>query len=157
MNCRCAPAPVLRRVRSSRWAVLAIVGLWSAHSFASQLDFLANTPITYLTEADRALQRDAALYVLEHAKPNATRQWHNSITGFAGRIEGLGDWVAPDGLRCRKIRLVAQAKGAESVFVLPVCKDAKGEWFIGSGLKLSPRKEKPDPSDEVGDSAVAAF
>lgn len=140
MSSGSARAPAFHRTRSGRLAMLATVGLWSAHAFALELDFLKDTPIMFLTDADKALQRDAALYVLEHAKPNAAREWRNSITGFAGRIEGLGDWISPDGQRCRKIRLVAQAKGAESVFVLPLCKDAAGEWFIGSGLKLSPTK-----------------
>lgn len=127
--------------RSGCGAMLLTIGMWSAGSFASNLDFLSDTPIMYLTEADKALQRDAALYVLEHPKSNAVREWRNSVTGFAGRIEGKGDWIAPDGQRCRKIKLVAQAKGAESVFVLPLCKDGAGEWFIGSGLELSPNKD----------------
>lgn len=140
MSSRCARAPAFQRIRKGWCAMLAAAGLWSANSFALELDFLRDTPIMYLTEADKALQRDAALHVLEHAKPNVVREWRNPVTGFAGRIEGLGDWISPDGQRCRKIRLVAQAKGAESVFVLPLCKDGTGEWFIGSGLKLSPAK-----------------
>jgi hypothetical protein len=121
--------------------MLLIVGMWSACALALDLDFLRDTPITYLTETDKVLQRDAALYVLEHTESDATREWSNPLTGFTGRIEGKGDWISADGQRCRKIKLVAQAKGAESVFVLPLCKDAAGEWFIGSGLKLSPSKD----------------
>lgn len=127
----------LRGIQYATGAMLAFVLSWPVALRALDLDFLRDTPIMYLTETDKALQRDAALYVLEHAEPNAVREWQNSITGFAGRIEGKGDWVAASGQRCRKIKLVAQAKGAESVFVLPFCKDPTGEWFIGSGLELS--------------------
>lgn len=126
----------------SAWArcAIALVTLVmpAALLSASSLDFLRDTPMTYLTEADRKLQRAAALFVLEHERANVMREWSNPATGASGRIEGQGDLVADDGLHCRKIKIVAQAKGAQSVFALPVCKNRQGEWFFGSGLKLTP-------------------
>lgn len=95
----------------------------------------------YLTETDKKLQRDAALFVLEHAQPTASREWRNPLTGFSGRIEGQGDLISDPGLRCRKIKVVVQVKGAESVFVFPLCKDASGEWFFASGPKFHARSE----------------
>lgn len=100
---------------------------------------LRETPVMYLTETDKKLQRDAALFVLEHAQPTASREWRNPLTGFSGRIEGQGDLISDPGLRCRKIKVVAQVKGAESVFVVPLCKDASGEWLFASALKLHAR------------------
>jgi hypothetical protein len=134
----------------SAWIQCAIVVSMCATSpslLALNLDFLHDTPIMHLNETDKTMQRDAALFVLGHEKPDATREWSNPLTGSSGRIEGQGDLISDDGVRCRKIRIVVQARGAESVFVLPVCKDSKGEWFFGSGLKLHP-VENPGPVAE---------
>jgi hypothetical protein len=109
---------------------------------ALHLDFLRDTPVTYLTDADKKLQREAALFVLEHAEANASREWHNPGTGFSGRIEGQGDLISDDGLHCRKLKIIVHAKGGESVFALPLCKGTNGEWFFGSGLKLQPKAER---------------
>lgn len=130
-------------------AIGAATLLMSTALPAADLNFMRDTPMTYLTDADRKLQREAALSVLEHERANAVREWSNPATGASGRIEGQGDLIADDGLRCRKIRIVAQAKGAESVFALPVCKDTKGQWFFGSGLKLSPAKNTERPEVAV--------
>lgn len=140
MRTESASAPTFHRVPRGRFTRLAALGLWPVSSLAAGLGFLKDTPILYLTEADRTLQTEAALYVLQHPTPDAVREWHNPDTGFNGRVAGLGDWIAPEGQRCRKIRLVTHARGAESMFVLPLCKDAAGEWFIGSGLELRPSK-----------------
>ena len=128
------------------WCALALATLAIPPLSASNLDFLQDTPMAYLTEADRRLQREAALFVLEHERPDAVREWSNPSTGASGRIEGQGDLVSNDGLPCRKIKIVAQAKGAESVFALPVCKNGKGEWFFGSGLKLTPATDGEPPA-----------
>ena len=111
-------------------------------TFALELDFLRDTPVMYLTETDKKMQRDAAVFVLEQADPNASREWRNPMTGYSGRIEAQGDLISDDGLQCRKLRIVVHAKGGESVFVLPLCKDTGGEWFFGSGLKLQPKAEQ---------------
>jgi hypothetical protein len=113
-----------------------------ARLLALNLDFLRDTPVMYLTDTDKKMQRDAALFVLEQAEPDAAREWRNPMTGYSGRIEGQGDLISDDGLQCRKLKIVVNAKGGESVFVLPLCKNAKGEWFFGSGLKLEPKAER---------------
>jgi hypothetical protein len=110
-------------------------------TFALELDFLRDTPVMYLTDTDKKMQRDAAQFVLEQTEPNASREWRNPMTGFSGRIEGQGDLISDDGLQCRKLKIAVHAKGGESVFVLPLCKDASGQWFFGSGLKLKPKSE----------------
>jgi len=115
------------------------VAAWAA---ALELDFLKDTPVMHLTDADKKMQRDAAMFVLDQEQPNASREWHNPMTGYSGRIEGQGDLISDDGLQCRKLKIVVNAKGGESVFVLPLCKDARGEWFFGSGMKLKPKAER---------------
>jgi hypothetical protein len=126
----------------SNWCGIVIMAMSVASASAANLSFLRDTAMAYLTEADRSMQRKAALFVLEQAQPDAVREWSNPATGSSGRIEGQGDLISEQGLHCRRIRIVAQARGAESIFVLPVCKDEKGGWFFGSGLKLSPVKSE---------------
>lgn len=123
----------------SAWMYCAVVVSMAPTSLlALNQDFLNDTPLVNLNQADKAMQRDAALFVLEDAKPDVTREWSNPLTGASGRVEGQGDFLSEEGLRCRKIRILMQARGAESAFALPLCKDQKGEWFFGSGLKLRP-------------------
>lgn len=125
-------------LRSAWIYCMVVVSMVPASLRALNQDFLNDTPLVNLSEADKAMQRDAALFVLEDARPDLTREWSNPLTGASGRIDGQGDLISEEGLRCRKIRILLQARGAESVFVLPLCKDNKGEWFFGSGLKLRP-------------------
>lgn len=129
------------------WCAIAMAALLASPRLpAGNLDFLHDTPMTYLTDADRKLQRQAALVVLEDERANAVREWSNPATGASGKIEGQGELISDDGLRCRKIRIAARAKGAENVFTLPVCKNAQGEWFFGSGLKLTPAPDPESPA-----------
>jgi pimeloyl-ACP methyl ester carboxylesterase len=132
-----------RRV-AIRCAVMIVICAIPARLFALNLDFLRDTPVMYLTEADKKLQREAALFVLEHEDPNASREWQNPQTGYSGRIEGQGDLISDDGLKCRKLKIVVHAKGGESVFVLPLCKNPQGEWLFGSGaIALDDRRFAP--------------
>ena len=100
-------------------------------------NFLDNSPLSALTDIDRQLQRDAALYVLESQDGHATREWRNPQTGFSGRIEGQGNLVSAEGLRCRNCICSQKAQGLRSSFAFPVCKDTGGNWFIASGMKLA--------------------
>lgn len=108
---------------------------------AATLDFLENTALSFLKQADMELQRDAALRALENGDPRSTQEWKNAASGYSGRVQGLGAFNSDDGLACRKLKIWTQAEGVESEFVFPFCKDASGEWFIASGKRLS-RAEK---------------
>jgi hypothetical protein len=105
-------------------------------SKALTLDFLDDTAISFLQQADIELQREAALTVLESGDPHSAQEWKNSSSGYSGRVQGLGAFSSADGLMCRKLRIWTQARGVESEFVFPFCKDASGEWFIASGKRL---------------------
>lgn len=119
---------------------LGVLGLPTL-SKAATLDFLENTAISFLKQADIELQRDTALSVLESGDPRSTQEWKNAASGYSGRVQGLGAFNSDDGLVCRKLKIWTQAEGVESEFVFPFCKDASGEWFIASGKRLS-RAEK---------------
>jgi hypothetical protein len=100
-------------------------------------DILGNSPILKMTDADKKLQYEAVLDVLESSDPRAVREWENSTTGFKGRIDAQGDMTSAEGLRCRRLQLRTQVRGLQSLFAFPFCKSAEGEWFIASGMKFS--------------------
>lgn len=124
---------------SVRLFVLTVgLGVLGSPSIAKAftLDFLEDTAISFLKQADMELQRDAALSVLESDDPHSAQEWKNSSSGYSGRVQGLGAFNSADGLKCRKLRIWTQAGGVESEFVFPFCKGASGEWFIASGKRL---------------------
>lgn len=125
---------------SAGLGVLAVgLGVFSSPVLlrAFTLDFLEDSALSFLKQADRELQRAAALNVLESADPHSAQEWKNSASGYSGRVQGLGAFNSSDGLMCRKLRIRTRAEGVESEFVFPFCKDASGEWFIASGKSLS--------------------
>jgi hypothetical protein len=105
-------------------------------AIAAGLGFLNNTPLSYFTEQDLQLMRDAAASVLDDVNPQAVREWTNPANKYSGKIEGLGSFRSSDGFRCRKLRITTQAKGIESAATYPVCKTAKDEWQLASGKEL---------------------
>lgn len=107
-------------------------------ALAGNTGFLNDTAIAALSDEDRKLQLEAALQALESTELNASRDWRNPASGASGRIDSFGKFRTDDGLRCRQVTLFARAKGIESQFAFPVCQRTSGEWFIASGMKLTP-------------------
>lgn len=100
-------------------------------------DILGNSALLKMSEADKKLQYQAVMDVLESSDVHAVREWENKETGFKGRVDAQGDMTSSDGLRCRRLQLRAQLQGSQSLFTFPFCKDAQGQWFIASGMKFS--------------------
>jgi surface antigen len=96
-------------------------------------DILGNSPLLKMSEADKKLQYQAVMDVLESSDVHAVREWENKNTGFKGRIDAQGDMRSADGLRCRRLQLRTELNGSQSLFTFPFCKDAQGQWFIASG------------------------
>lgn len=110
--------------------------LLSAGLPAADLAFLRDTAITALTDADRKLQNEAILSALEDPQPQTAKEWNNPKTRASGRAQTLGNFKTEEGLHCRKLQVLTQAKGIDNQFSFPVCKSERGEWFIASGKKL---------------------
>ena len=127
----------MRQVSVISPLMCALLMMTPGVAFSANAGFLNDTAITALTDADRKIQLDTALVVLESADPKSTKEWQNPTTGSSGRIETLGNFKSEDGLHCRKMKLFTRAKGIESQFAFPVCKKVTGEWFIASGKQLT--------------------
>jgi len=103
---------------------------------AAGLGFLRNTPLSYFTDEDMKLMREAAQAVLADTSSEASREWKNPKTGYSGQIRSLGKYTSSDGLECRRLKLGTQAKGIENEQTLAVCQASDGEWRIASGKQL---------------------
>lgn len=100
-------------------------------------DILGNSALLKLSDADKKLQYEAVMDVLESSDVHAVREWENKKTGFKGRVDAQGDMTSSDGLRCRRLQLRMQLNASQSLFTFPFCKDAQGQWFIASGKQFS--------------------
>ncbi|MFL6551413.1 MAG: RT0821/Lpp0805 family surface protein [Povalibacter sp.] len=104
---------------------------------AGNLSFLNDTALAALDEDDRTLQRAAAYSVLDAEDPVSSKEWKNDKSGSSGKIHSLGNYRSDDGLHCRKIRILTQAKSLKNDVTLPVCKLSDGDWIFASGKKLA--------------------
>ena len=126
-------------MRAFSRAVLTVVAAAGLPGLDAALptDILGNTPLLKMSDADKKLQYEAVMDVLESSDVHAVREWENKKTGFKGRVDAQGDMTSADGLRCRRLQLRMQLNGSQSLFTFPFCKDAQGQWFIASGKKVS--------------------
>jgi surface antigen len=112
-------------------AVALLTGATLCH--ASNLNFLKDTPVSYMREADRKALNDAAQVALETMKDGESLKWSNAGTGNAVAIHGT---VTPHGTSkqgdrtCRTATLVAIAKGQSQSWTPTVCKHGGGPWKI---------------------------
>jgi surface antigen len=125
------------RFLSSAIPSIVAAALLPAAVVALPTDILGNSPLLKMSEADKKLQYEAVMDVLESTEAHAVREWKNSKTGFQGRVDAQGDMRSADGLPCRRLQLRTEVRGLQSLFTFPFCKDAQGQWFIASGMKFS--------------------
>lgn len=122
--------PVHRFVHSVARATL-LVGVTFCH--ATNLNFLKDTPITYMRDADRKALNHAAQIALETKEDDESFPWSNAGTGNPVSISGT---ITPHGTTkqgdrtCRTATLVAIAKGQTQSWTPTVCKQGSGLWKI---------------------------
>jgi surface antigen len=102
-------------------------------AYAANLNFLKDTPVSYMKPADRQALNRAAQQALDTKKDGESLKWNNDGTGNTVHIEGTvtpRDTVKSEGQTCRKVTLVAVAKGQTQTFSPTACKQGGGEWRI---------------------------
>jgi surface antigen len=113
-------------------AAAALVAV-STQAGAANLGFLNNTPITYMKQRDLQALNNAAQVALNTKQDGESLDWNNNGTGNSVPINGT---VTPensfesDGLKCRKITLIAHAKGQTQTWTPVACKQADGKWKL---------------------------
>ncbi|SAK41339.1 RT0821/Lpp0805 family surface protein [Caballeronia ptereochthonis] len=104
-----------------------------AEAGAANLGFLNNTPITYMKQRDLQALNNAAQKALDTKQDGESLDWNNKGTGNTVPIDGT---VTPqnsfesDGVKCRKITLVARAKGQTQTWTPVACKASDGKWKL---------------------------
>lgn len=102
-------------------------------TFASNLNFLKDTPISYMKDADKKALNDAAQIALDRNKDGESSTWSNSGTGNAVPIHGTvtpRDTLKDGDKTCRSATLTAIAKGQTQTWTPTVCKQGNGPWKI---------------------------
>jgi surface antigen len=105
----------------------------SATAGAANLGFLNNTPITYMKQRDLQALNNAAQKALDTKQDGESLDWDNKGAGNTVPINGT---VTPqnsfesDGMKCRKITLIAHAKGQTQTWTPIACKAGDGKWKL---------------------------
>ncbi|SAK45188.1 hypothetical protein AWB78_00589 [Caballeronia calidae] len=113
--------------------VLATLFLSCTCAQAANLNFLKDTPISYMKPADRKALNRAAQQALDTKKDGETAKWSNEGTGNTVPIEGTvtpRDTVQREGETCRKVTITAVAKGQTQTWTPTACKKGGAEWQI---------------------------
>jgi surface antigen len=110
-----------------------LVATLSTGAFAANLGFLNNTPITYMKQRDLQMLNAAAQTALNTKGDGESLEWNNKGAGNPVPVNGT---VTPHetfdsgGLKCRKITLVANAKGQTQTWEPTACKHEDGKWQL---------------------------
>lgn len=127
-----AHSPVTIHLFARRLAGAALLA-GATFSHATNLNFLKDTPVSYMKEADRKALNDAAQVALETKKDGESMEWNNSGTGNSVSIKGTvtpRDTSKEGDRTCRTTTLVAIAKGQTQSWTPTVCKQGSGPWKI---------------------------
>lgn len=114
------------------FAATALVAVSTAAS-AANLGFLNNTPITYMKQRDLQALNDAAQIALNTKQDGESLAWDNKGAGNPVPVNGTvtpQDTFESDGLKCRKVTIVAQAKGQTQTWTPVACKGSDGKWKL---------------------------
>ncbi|MGF6918170.1 RT0821/Lpp0805 family surface protein [Paraburkholderia sp. 40] len=116
----------------TRWLAAALLaGPVLGH--ASNLNFLKDTPITYMRDADRKALNNAAQKALDTKKDGESLDWSNAGTGNPVSITGTvtpRDTTKEGDRTCRTATLVAVAKGQTQSWTPVACKTGNGPWKV---------------------------
>jgi surface antigen len=105
----------------------------SSAAFALNLGFLRNTPISYMRQLDLQAMNDAARVALDTKQDGESLSWNNNGTRNPVQINGTvtpHDTVKRSDQICRKVTLVATAKGQTQSWTPTACRKGKGQWEL---------------------------
>lgn len=123
----------LRGVRCTRVVFVAALLFDVAAAQASNLNFLNDTPLSYVKPRDTESIKRALIEVLNTKSDGETSQWTNEGTGNSVKIDAT---MTPEGTThdnnktCRHVAVVLSAKG-QSMNLRPVfCGRGKTDWAL---------------------------
>jgi hypothetical protein len=99
---------------------------------ASDLSFLAKSPVSYFKPADTDLMKKNAQAVLDAPESAAKQSWSNPKTGASGLAEVKAAFTTTDGTPCKRLRVVNKAKKLESEATYTFCKYQDRGWIVNA-------------------------
>ena len=98
-------------------------------SQASNWQWLRNTGLESLSEADWNILFSTLDSALDTAADGESLNWHNPESGNNGQIQ-LIDTPPAEERRCRRVRITTEATGTPDAEPLTFCKNPEGHWLI---------------------------
>jgi hypothetical protein len=116
-------------------ALLSLVQPWVV--VATGLGFLRNSALGHFEEEDVNLMLKNAGEVLESVSPHANKTWSNPKTGNSGVAEVLDAFTRPDGVLCKRVRVLNKVKRGdiEDQATYTVCKDPDHGWRLNGEVE----------------------
>ena len=106
-----------------------ILLLTTSATLASNLNFLKNSAIANMTEADVAILHDSIVQSLDELEDGKGAAWENPATGHSGNITILKSFTFRDH-PCRTLKIDSQAGGQTGSGQFDYCKTPDGAWKI---------------------------
>lgn len=100
---------------------------------AANLGFLMNSPVSYMKEKDFARLNSAASTALNTKDDGQSLAWDNSGTGNSVEIHGTvtpSETSKDSDPTCRKIEIVAKAKGQTQTWAPVACRVGGEKWAL---------------------------
>ncbi len=125
------PTHALQRI--SVQLIASCVVFASGAAQAANLGFLNNTPITYMQQRDLQALNNAAHSALDTKQDGESLDWNNEGAGNPVAIKSSitpSDTNKNGDRTCRKLTMVAYAKGQTQTWAPAVCKPDGGKWAL---------------------------
>ena len=134
MNTRPAVSPKrLGRVALPVLLVALLGALVTQPALAQgNLGFLKNTPYAYFRGNDSKLMREAAMTVLQEAKPGNSQSWQNPDTGNSGTVTLDKMFTGTNGQSCGVLRIESKTRQVSGVSTMTACKRPDGQWALAT-------------------------
>jgi surface antigen len=119
--------------RVSVLLVASCVVLAGGAAQAANLGFLNNSPITYMKQPDLQALNKAAHTALDTKQDGESLDWSNEGAGNAVAINGTitpSDTDKKGDRTCRKLSIVAHAKGQAQTWAPTACNTDGGGWAL---------------------------